>query len=128
MTAEGIKPRRMGSAGILIHDRDGLERGGYSVLDDGMAALTIDWPKSGEAVSMAANKDFAALAAWHHSPPGQYREAVTIGSIKKSQTGFIRLSDTNLKERILLSANGAGQPELDVYDEKGLRLSKRVVK
>jgi hypothetical protein len=127
MTAEGVKPRRVRATGILIHDREGVERGGYAVLDDGMAALTIDWPKSGEAVTMGANNDFAAMAAWHHSPLGQYREAVTIGSVKKSQSGFIRVSDTNSTERVLLSSRGTEQPELSIFDEKGQSLSKRAV-
>jgi hypothetical protein len=128
MTGEGIKPRRVGGAGILIHDKDGIERGGYAVLDDGMAALTIDWPKSGEAVTMGANNDFAALAAWHFSPPGQYREAVTIGAIRKSDTGFVRFSDTKANQRLLLAAKGNAEPELQIFDASGKEIRKAPIR
>lgn len=127
MTAQGIRPRRTGGAGLLIHGTDGVERGGYSVLDDGTALLTIDWPGTGEGVAVSANDRFAGVGIFHRSPPGLYREAVTIGAIRENEEGFVKLTDSEGSQRVRLQLREAGTPLLMTYDAAGRRLSARPV-
>ena len=119
MTPNGIMPRFVDASGILIHDKNGIERGGYCVTDDDRALLTIDWPKTGEAIALSADKDFAALGLFHKSKIGQYREAITIGNIPKQQYSFIRISDTLYNERFLIDTRAANDIEVKKMDISG---------
>ncbi|HEX9931722.1 MAG TPA: hypothetical protein VGB08_02650 [Allosphingosinicella sp.] len=119
MTERGIVPRRVQGAGILIHDRQGIERGGYAVLDDESAILTLDYPRTGEGIALSANERFAAVGVFHRSPLGQYREAVTMGAIRDGEQSFIKMTDTAQNERWRVEARGAGEPRLLVYGAGG---------
>jgi hypothetical protein len=112
MTPEGIVPRRIGASGILIHDKEGIERGGYGVLDDDMAILTLDWPKSGEAVALSSSNAFSAVGIFHKTKVGEYKEAITIGTIPNQSYSFIRFSDTSYNERFLIDAKGMNNVEV----------------
>lgn len=112
MTPNGIKPRFVDASGILIHDRNGIERGSYGVTDDERSLLTLDWPKTGEAIALSADKDFAALGLFYKSKVGQYRETITIGNIPKQQYSFIRISDTLYNERFLIDTKAANDIEV----------------
>lgn len=118
MTPMGIMPRRIGASGILIHDKDGVERGGYSVLEDDMALLTLDWPKSGEAVSISSSKEFSALGIFHKTKIGEYKEAITIGTIPGKSYSFMRFSDTLFNERFLIDAKGNNNIEVKKFDKE----------
>lgn len=119
MTPSGILPRQVNTTGILIHDKDGIERGGYGVSDDDRALLTLDWPKTGEAIALTADKNFAAIGLFHKSKIGQYREAVTIGNIPKKQYTFMRISDTLYNERFLIDTKESNNIELKKMDKSG---------
>lgn len=123
MTPGGIVPRRIGASGILIHDKDGIERGGYSVLDDDMALLTLDWPKSGEGVSISSSKEFSALGIFHKTKIGEYKEAITIGTMPKHSYSFIRFSDTLYNERFLIDSKGINNIEIKKFDKDGKKLN-----
>lgn len=119
MTPDGIIPRQVDATGILIHDKEGIERGVYGVSDDDRALLTLDWPKTGEAIALTADKNFAAIGLFHKSKIGQYREAVTIGNIPKQQYSFIRISDTLYNERFLIDTKAANNIEVKKMDING---------
>lgn len=127
MTADGIKPRRVGGAGILIHDKQGIERGGYSVLDDESALLTLDHPKTGEAVALSSNKEFSGIGLFHRSNPGIYREAITLGVVQKNNESFLKITDTNSKQRLRIQTNGTEKTQLKLYDEEGKEISSKVI-
>ncbi|HEX8640196.1 MAG TPA: hypothetical protein VF704_03465 [Allosphingosinicella sp.] len=128
MLAAGPQPRRVPGAGILIHDRDGVERGGYGVLDDGTAAVTVDWPKTGEGAVMSAGERFAGMGAFHRSEPGVYREAVTIGAIRDGEEGFVKLTDGGGNQRLRVQMRGRGEPQLTIYDREGRSLRTHVLR
>lgn len=123
MTAEGIKPRRVGGVGILIHDKEGVERGGYGVLDDQTAILTLDWPKSGEAVAISSNEQFSAVGLFHRSEPGSYREALTLGVMRKGEQSFVKVTDAKDVQRLRLQTVGSEAPILQRFDAKGKETS-----
>lgn len=125
MTAEGIKPRRVAGAGLLIHDKDGVERGGYGVLDDETALMTLDWPKTGEAAVVSSSSDFSGMALFHRSSIGQYREAITLGAFRKNDASFIRITDASSRERLVIQTSGDGQPEIKHYDQQGRSLQAK---
>jgi hypothetical protein len=122
MLEGGMRPRRVPGAGILIHDADGVERGGYGVLDDGTAAVTVDWPKTGEGAVMSAGTRFAGIGVFHRSDPGIYREAVTIGAIREGEEGFVKLTDAGGNQRLRVQMRGRGEPQLTSYDPAGREL------
>ena len=119
MTAEGIKPRRSPGAGVLIHDKDGVERGGYSVLDDNTALLTIDWPKTGEAAVMSSGDGFSGIALFHKSGLGVYREAITFGVESDGDKAFAKLTDTASVEKLSIRASGTNDPVVLRLDKNG---------
>lgn len=123
MTAEGIKPRRVGGVGILIHDKEGVERGGYGVLDDQTAILTLDWPKSGEAVAISSNEQLSAVGLFHRSEPGSYREALTVGVMRKGEQSFVKVTDANDVQRLRLQTVGSEEPVIQRFDTKGEEIS-----
>lgn len=128
MTTEGIKERRTGGTGILIHDRNGAERGGYGVLDDGSAVLTLDWPHGGEGWSALSSADFTGTAVWYRSPLGVYREAITIGAIPDRNAAFLKWSDPGGHQRLRLESEGNKLPVLSFYNEEGAQVRSRPVR
>lgn len=117
MTAEGRKPRRVGGAGILLHDRAGLERGGYSVLDDETALLTVDYPRGAEGVAVSSSEKSALVGAFHRGEG--YREAVTLGAIETPAESFVKFGDPQGTERLRLSATGGGGVRIKRFDASG---------
>lgn len=127
MTPDGIKKRRVGGAGILIHDRDGIERGGYAVLDDDSAVITLDWPKRGEAWSALSNASFTGTAVWYSSPYGTYREAITFGTMADGDAAFVKWSDASGHQRLRVESKGGALPTLSIYNGKGELVRSRPV-
>lgn len=119
MTSQGIKERRVGGAGILIHDAQGIERGGYGVLDDETALLTLDWPKTGEAIAISSGKDFSGIGLFHKSKVGEYREALVIGNIVSKKQTFMKIVDTAYNDRFRIEANGNENVKIKKLDDKG---------
>ena len=122
---EGLLPRRVGGAGILIHDRDGVERGGYSVLDDETAVLTLDWPKAGEAVALSASPGMAGMGLFYRSPIGQYRDAFGSFVFPGKDSTLVKMSDGNGKERLILRTSENGQPQITQFDAAGNELVRK---
>ncbi|NIF05086.1 hypothetical protein F3J23_06485 [Chryseobacterium sp. Tr-659] len=119
MTPKGIFPRRTGGAGILLHDKDGIERSGYSILDDDMAVLTLDWPKTGEAIALSSGNNFSGIGVFHKSDIGKYREAVTIGVLAEKKQSFLKICDSMTNIRAMITQENMKNPELKHYDKNG---------
>lgn len=124
MTSEGLKERRTQGVGILIHDKEGIERGGYGVLDDDMALLTLDWPKTGEAIALSSGNDFSGIGVFHKSKIGEYREALTIGNIASKKQTFIKVVDTTYTDRFRLEANGTENVNIRTFEKDGKEIEK----
>lgn len=120
MVNNKVYPRRVPGVGILLHDPDGTERGGYGVLDDGTALLTLDWSGSGEGFSASVNnkQDFAGVAVWYKSPIGQYREGATMGVNNRTKETFLKLTDATGAQRARFQLQGNAEPQLLLYNEK----------
>lgn len=128
MTPDGIKPRYVGGAGILIHDKEGVERGGFGVLNDDRALLTLDWPKTGEALALSADNHFAAIGLFHWSKPGVYREALTMGVIKKAQQSFLKITDTGGTEQLRVQTDSTQPTLIKQYNKKGEEIHSRGIR
>ena len=127
MTAEGIKPRYTGGTGILIYDKEGVERGGYGVLDDERAVLTLDHPETGDAVGLSSDNNFSAIGLFHRSKPGIYREAITLGVIPKNNESFLKIKDTDNKQRLRIQTNGTEKTLLKLYDKDGKEIGSKAI-
>jgi hypothetical protein len=125
MTARGVVRRRTGSAGILIHDREGIERGGYGVLDDGMALLTLDWPKSGEGVALMSNNQFSGMSLYNYTDPPTYPQAAMLGVTREGGGGFLTLNNADGAQRITIMAEGQKAPELITWNRERQQVSRR---
>lgn len=121
-TPAGIKPRRAAGVGVLIHDQEGIERGGYSVLDDETALLTLDWPKTGEAVALSASPRMAGLGMFYRSEPGKYRDALGSFVFADNDASLLKLTDSLGRERLIVRSTEAGQPQLMRFDDTGSEL------
>jgi len=122
MTTDGLKPRRVQGVGILIQDKQGIERGGYGVLDDETALLSLDWPKTGEAIAISSGKDFSGIGLFHKSKLGEYREALTIGNIASKKQTFMKIVDTAYNDRFRIEAVGGENVKLKKFDGKGNKI------
>ncbi len=125
-TPDGVLPRRSSGEGILINDSDGIERGGYSVLNDDTALLTLDWPKSGEAIALSAGQKSAGLGMFYRGDLGQYRDAMGAFIVPEADRAFAKMSDADGRERLILDLRGSGEPTLRSFDQKGAEISKDV--
>lgn len=122
-TPAGIKPRRTGGVGLLIHDREGIERGGYSVLDDETALLTLDWPKTGEAVALSASPRMAGLGMFYRSELGRYRDALGSFVFADKDSTLLKITDSGGRERLIVRSTETDQPQLMRFDETGNELA-----
>lgn len=125
MSVGGIKPRRIGGVGVLIHDKEGIERGGYGVLDDGTAVLTLDWPKTGEAVALSSNEQFSAIGLFHRSEPGVYRDALTLVVKPEDNQSFFKITDTSNTQRVKVQTTGTENTLVKLFDENGKEVSSQ---
>ena len=126
MTANGIESRRVGGAGVLIHDKEGIERGGYSVLDDETALLTLDWPKTGEAVALSSRPEFSGVGLFYRSDVGLYRDSIGMFTTAKDDRAFLKVTDTSGRERAVLISEGTSQPRLLQFDGDGKKVDGKL--
>jgi len=125
MTADGIEKRRTGGVGLLINDQNGIERGGYGVLDDGTALLTLDWPKTGEAVALSASDQFSGVGLFHKNKPGVYRDALTFGVIPKDQQSFLKITGTDNEPLLKVETDGNQNPKVVFFDKNGKEMRSK---
>ncbi len=106
-------PRIASAYGLLIHDAQGNERGGFAFLDNGRAVMSLD-RAGGDAVLLTANDQtgFAGLVVNYQNPLGKYAEGLRMGT--KADTAWLSLQDRAGSERARLAVNGPDAPGLVV--------------
>jgi len=103
--------------GVLIHDNEGNERGGYGWLGNGRAVLSLD-RKDGDAWAAIVDDSNGFAGTLYEYPQNIARgEAITIGTQGKQV--FLRMEDEHSNPRASLSLDAAGNPKLASFDEKG---------
>ena len=104
-------PRVAAGYGLVLHDRNGSERGAMSYLDNGRGVVALDRP-GGDAVAMIVNEQsgFAGVTVNYANPVGQYAEAWRIGT--KGDEAWLSLQDRSQAERARLSTKGTAAPTL----------------
>ena len=104
-------PRVAAGYGLVLHDRDGSERGAMSWLDNGRGVVALD-RSGGDAVALIVNEQsgFAGLTVNYANPLGKYAEGVRIGT--KGDTAWLSLEDRADGERARLAVEGAEPPKL----------------
>lgn len=117
-TAHGIVERRVGGVGILLHDKNGIERGAYGVLDDDVALLTLDWPQSGEALALSASPAMAGIGLFYRSEPGVYRDAIGMFTFVQDDRVLAKVTDAQGTERMILRGQGGEKPEFSGFSEQ----------
>lgn len=127
MVAGRPLPRQAEGVGVFLHDTAGDERGGYDFIATGEAVMTLDRP-TGEGVAAVVDdrQGFAGLAVFHRSPLGQYREAVTLGTVdahgREPAEAFLKAADSTGATRARLSVLGVAAPVLpERYGRRGPR-------
>ncbi|MEP7098403.1 MAG: hypothetical protein ABI748_12125 [Dokdonella sp.] len=107
-------PRIDAAYGLLIHDKQGSERGGVSAIDNGRGVISLDRPGI-DAVEMVVNDKtgFAGLTVNYARPMGEYAEAIRLGT--KGREAWWALSDENSKERARLSIDGDSSPAMRTF-------------
>ncbi|WP_052215595.1 hypothetical protein [Sphingomonas sp. ERG5] len=104
-------PRVAAGYGLVLHDRNGSERGAMSYLDNGRGVVALDRP-GGDAVSMIVNEQsgFAGVTVNYANPVGQYAEGWRIGT--RGDEAWLSLQDRPQAERARLSSRGEAAPML----------------
>lgn len=102
-------PRVAAAYGLVLHDRNGSERGAMSYLDNGRGVIALDRP-GGDAVEMVTNEEsgFAGLTINYANPIGRYAEGWRIGT--RGDTAFLSGQDRAQRERVRLAVEGEAPP------------------
>lgn len=98
---------------------EGVEHGGHSVLDDDTAALTVDWPKTGEGATISSNPDFSGVGLFYRSDIGVYRDSIGMFTTANDDRVFLKITDTTGKQRALFMSQGTEQPKFQQFDKDG---------
>jgi len=102
------------SAGINFMDKNGNERGGFGVLEDGRVNLGLDY-STREAVSLFADdKGYAGLLIGGNNQGGNERAGIVVNN--KSGRVVLKLADTKSNERLMIDVVGDSAPKLILLD------------
>ena len=113
----GVVSRRISaSAGIVVNDPKGNERGGFGAFDDGRVVLGLDYP-DGEAISLAVLPQEGATGIWLNGPTPQGRERVGAVVTREGQA-LLKLADLAGTERVILMVDGNTAAKLLLVDPK----------
>jgi hypothetical protein len=105
-------------AGLVVDDPDGNERGGIGVLDNGRAAICLDYPNpiGREAVCLGVLPEVLAGLVIN-APTGDNGERAMMGVLKDG-TSLMKLADTSGNERTMLVVQGESPAQFLVLDPK----------
>jgi hypothetical protein len=117
--AGSVRKRNAESAGIIINDLEGNERGGFGYLDNGVLGLGLDYPlgKSEAVVLFVLPSGSAGMVL-----NGQQRQpglnAQRAGLVVDNNTGSVelKLTDSNRASRAVLSVKGDSAARLMLLD------------
>jgi hypothetical protein len=104
--------------GVVIHDGKGDERGTYGWLGNGRALITLDRPGLDAWAAVVDDKTgFAGMRVEY--PPDVARDSNAIEIGTKGRRAFVRLQDTEERDRAVFDLNGDGQTEFRTFDSSG---------
>jgi len=104
--------------GLVVNDSEGNERGGMGVLDNGRAAVCLDYPNPSnrDAICLGVLPEaFAGLIV--NAPSGDSGERAMM-AVMKDGTSVLKLADTNANERAMLLVHGESPAQFLVLDPK----------
>jgi len=123
---EGPDPQAQGKVlhriatffGVLIHDNNGNERGGYGWLSNGRAVATLDRPGLDAWAAVVDDKTgFAGMRVEYAPDVANDKTGVEIGT--QGNHAVFRFMDTKERNRAVLSLGDNGVPSFRVSDETG---------
>jgi hypothetical protein len=102
----------------VVDDPDGNERGGIGVLDNGRAAICLDYPSpiGREAVCLGVLPE-ALAGLVINAPTGDNGERAMM-AVLKDGTSLVKLADTGGNERTMLVVQGESPAQFLVLDPK----------
>jgi hypothetical protein len=104
--------------GVVIHDGSGDERGTYGWLANGRALITLDRPGLDAWAAVVDDKTgFAGMRVEY--PPDVARDSNAIEIGTKGKQAFVKLQDTNEKDRAVFALEGDGRTEFRTLDGMG---------
>jgi hypothetical protein len=108
--------------GVLIHDNNGNERGGYGWLSNGRAVITLDRPGLDAWAAIVDDKTgFAGMRVEYPPEAAKDSNAIEIGT--QGRKALFRLMDTKQRSRAVLALENDGASTFQTFDEAG-RLSR----
>jgi len=111
-----VSPRISPSAGIMVNDPTGNERGGFGAFDDGRVVLGLDYPDR-EAISLGVLPQEGITGIWLNGPAPQGWERVGVAVTKEGQA-LLKLADLTGTERVILMVDGNTAAKLLLVDPK----------
>lgn len=116
---KGLVAKRIApAAGLVIDDREGNERGGMGVLDNGSGVLCLDYasvPRETVCMAVLPDQGFAGLAV--NAENGSESERAEM-AVLKDGTSLLKLADTDGSERAMLLVQDQSPAQLLVLDPK----------
>lgn len=104
--------------GVVIHDASGDERGAYSWLANGRALITLDRPGLDAWAAIVDDKTgFAGMRVEYPPDVAKDSNAIEIGT--RGKQAFVKLQDTNQKDRAVFSLDADGRTEFTTLDSAG---------
>ncbi|MDB4908903.1 MAG: hypothetical protein JWO05_3687 [Gemmatimonadetes bacterium] len=117
MNDTSVAKRISGSAGLVIADEKGNERGGFGVLGDGRANACLDYSKGRKeatCIFVDGGDEYAGLMVnGTPSQPAYDRLTALVGN---SGVAIIKIATTSGRESAMLKSVGMGPAQLLVYD------------
>jgi hypothetical protein len=118
MVGGKVYKRDSSGVGVLIHDRQGNERGGFSFADTGKAVISLDRP-TGDAVAMSVDdrSGFAGVVVAYPNKIGKFTQAAGLYSVGDQVA--LRMDDREENARLQMQLDKKGDPRLAVLDKAG---------
>lgn len=104
--------------GVVIHDNAGDERGGYGWLSNGRAVITLDRPGLDAWAAVVDDKTGFAGTRIEYAPEVAHdKNGIEIGT--QQNRAFVRLMDTQQRQRAALSLSDDGASSFQTFDAEG---------
>ncbi len=103
--------------GVVIHDAKGDERGAYGFLANGRVVVTLDRPGTEAWAAVVNDQTGVARMVLGYPDSAGGRDAFEIGTHESRV--FLRVKDTEAKDRLALELDKEGVPALQLIDAAG---------
>ena len=113
-----VYKRESSGVGMLLHDPEGTERGGFGYADIGKVTMALDRP-TGDAVGLVVDdrSGFAGLVVAYPNEIGRFTQAAGLYTVGKEVA--LRLDDRQEVPRFQVQLKYDAAPEVTAMDEKG---------